>query len=137
MIGRSLAAFRFLGLLAEANEPTDEWRALSDVHDDAYPQMLGRIVRAAYSDIFVDIDPPADGQERIRAAFQKFQPKSQIDRMASLPSPQRGSGHLCGDNYLKLRWAPIQAALPSSAHSARPAGGRPRTAPAPPSGPRR
>lgn len=85
MIGRSLAAFRFLGLLAEANEPTDEWRALSDVHDDAYPQMLGRIVRAAYSDIFVDIDPPADGQERIRAAFQKFQPKSQI-RQSGLTS---------------------------------------------------
>ncbi|MCO5202267.1 MAG: DUF5343 domain-containing protein [Chloroflexi bacterium] len=85
MIGRSLAAFRFLGLLAEANEPTDEWRALSDVHDDAYPEMLERIVRAAYSDIFVDIDPPADGQERIRAAFQKFQPKSQI-RQSGLTS---------------------------------------------------
>lgn len=37
--------------------------------------MLGRIVRAAYSDIFVDIDPSADGQERIRAAFQELQPK--------------------------------------------------------------
>lgn len=84
MVGRTLAALRFLGLLTEANEPTAEWRALTDVSPDVFPQLLAGLVRAAYADVFALVDPSTDGQERIRSAFQQFQPKSQIDRMVSL-----------------------------------------------------
>ncbi|MBI2764314.1 MAG: DUF5343 domain-containing protein [Chloroflexi bacterium] len=84
MISRTVAAFRFLGLLNEANEPTDEWRALNDMDDSNYPDMLARILRAAYAETFAEIDPTTDPQPRIRSHFQKYQPKSQIDRMVTL-----------------------------------------------------
>lgn len=84
MVSRTLAALRFLGLLTEANEPTAEWRALTDVSPETFPQLLAGLVRAAYADVFALVDPAVDSQERVRSAFQQFQPKSQIDRMVSL-----------------------------------------------------
>jgi Family of unknown function (DUF5343) len=84
MIGRTLGALRFLGLLTPANEPTDEWRALSNLDDAAFREFLGKIVRAAFRDVFALFDPETDGQDRIRNFFQQYQPKSQIDRMVTL-----------------------------------------------------
>lgn len=100
MMSRTLAALRFLGLLNEANEPTDEWRALSDVDDQAFPEFLGRLVRAAYSEVFAMVDPAMDGQDRIRNMFQQYQPKSQIDRMVTLFLG------LCGEAGIPTRDAP-------------------------------
>jgi hypothetical protein len=84
MISRTLVTFKFLGLLNEASEPTELWKALNDVDEGSYPEMLSRIIRAAYADTFEHIDPSTDSQDRIRAFFQQYQPKSQIDRMVTL-----------------------------------------------------
>jgi len=84
MVGRTHAALRFLGLLTDANEPTDDWRQLADADETSFPAALGAAVRMAYRDIFALVDPASDGQERVKSAFQPFQPKSQIDRMVTL-----------------------------------------------------
>lgn len=121
MIGRTLSALRFLGLLNEANEPTAEWRALADVDDNGFPQLLGSLVRAAYSDVFALIDPASDTQDRVRSAFQQFQPKSQIDRMVTLFLA------LCQEAGIPTRDAPKRR--PTRAQQDEESKGRVRSAP--------
>lgn len=84
MVGRTVAALKFLGLLNDADEPTDEWRALCAVEESSFPAQLEHSVRAAYADIFKVIDPRTDTWERVKSAFQPYSPKSQIDQMVTL-----------------------------------------------------
>ena len=83
-VSRTLDALQFLGLLNKANEPTDKWHALADATPEEFPGLLGRLVQAAYADSLEYVDPSTDPYPRIEAAFQRFNPKSQHKRMATL-----------------------------------------------------
>lgn len=82
-ISRTYAALRFLGLLSDANEPTDAWRALANSPPDDYQAQLAALLRSAYADVFSRVDPAEDSQQQVRQAFQPYEPKSQLDRMVS------------------------------------------------------
>jgi hypothetical protein len=82
-ISRTRAALRFLGLIAEDETPTDEWRALCAAPDDEYRAQLADLLRKAYADVFGRIDPATGTQGRIVQAFQPFEPRSQIIRMVT------------------------------------------------------
>ena len=83
-VGRTAFSLRFLGLLSDASEPTDEWKMLVSLGDTEFTEQLGRIVRNAYVDVFKRFKPESDGQEQAVTAFRPYGPKSQIPRMVSL-----------------------------------------------------
>jgi hypothetical protein len=82
--GRLLEALRFLRLVDEAGHPTDALRAISRAPDDELRDLLAAAVRDAYADDFARVDPAQDAQPRIIAAFRRYQPRSQTDRMVML-----------------------------------------------------
>lgn len=84
MIHRTVFALRFLSLLDDSNQPTGAWRSLCSTGDEEYPSTLLALVRTAYADVFRRIDPETDGMDRVKSAFQAYDPKSQIDRMVVL-----------------------------------------------------
>jgi Family of unknown function (DUF5343) len=83
-LGRTFGALQFLGLIDADKEITDSWRTLSAADDEEFKEHLGSIVRNAYADIFTRVQPETDSQSTVLQAFQRYEPKSQISRMATL-----------------------------------------------------
>jgi len=83
-VARTLMALRFLRLVADSNEPTDELRSLARSTDEEYRDLLAGIVRSAYRDVFDGVDPAQATQDAVINAFRRFEPASQHYRMAVL-----------------------------------------------------
>lgn len=81
---RVAATLRFLGLTDEAARPTDRLRAMARADDDEFREMLAAVLREAYAPDFARVDPAEDTQARIVSAFQRYQPRSQTERMVML-----------------------------------------------------
>ena len=45
---------------------------------------MAEVVRAAYQEVFIFVDPESDTEERIRDAFRVYEPLGQLNRMVSL-----------------------------------------------------
>jgi hypothetical protein len=82
--GRVLEALRFLGFIGEDYRPTDVLRAYAGAPDDEVRDLLAAAIRDAYSDDFGRVNPAEDTQARIIAAFRRYQPRSQTNRMVML-----------------------------------------------------
>lgn len=78
---RTLLALRFLGLITEAYEPSPALRSIATSTDEEYMSTLADLIREAYADVFVSIDPAQDSQLDIVNFFRRFTPASQRDRM--------------------------------------------------------
>lgn len=78
---RTLFALRFLGLLTEANEPSQALRSIHTSTDEEYRTILTGLIRQAYAEVFNVIDPSEDTQERILNVFRRYAPASQRSRM--------------------------------------------------------
>ena len=83
-VARALMALRFLRLVADSDEPTDELRSLARSTDEEYRDLLAGVVRGAYRDVFDVVDPAQDTQDAVINAFRRFEPASQHYRMAVL-----------------------------------------------------
>ncbi len=83
-MGRVAATLRFLGLVDDASRPTDRLRAMARADDDEYRELLAAVVRDAYAADFERVDPSQDPQPRIISAFQRYEPRSQTERMVML-----------------------------------------------------
>jgi len=82
-IGRTYFALQFLGFL-DGKEPTDRWRTLCAVGDEQeFQALLAEAVRAAYADVLANANPSTDNVGQMRAAFQPYEPKSQVNRMVT------------------------------------------------------
>jgi hypothetical protein len=82
--GRVLDALRFLRFIDEIGRPTDVLRALAGAPDDEVQDLLAAALRDAYAEDFNRVNPSQDPQARIVAAFRRYQPRSQTDRMVML-----------------------------------------------------
>src|SRR3954447_670157 len=51
-VSRTLVALKFLGLVNEANEPTDWWRRLCAATDEEYRAQLADLLRKAFAEVF-------------------------------------------------------------------------------------
>jgi len=80
-VGRTLFAIRFLGLIDDADEPTQALRSIHTSTDEEYKTNLGGLIRKAYGEVFEVINPAEDGQERILNVFRRYTPASQRNRM--------------------------------------------------------
>lgn len=78
---RTLFAFRFLGLITPANEPTSALRSIANSTDEEYRSTLSDLIREAYAEVFVVIDPAQDDQLRVENVFRRYTPASQRSRM--------------------------------------------------------
>ena len=76
-------ALKFLGMVTDKGQPTQEWKTLCAATDEDYVTQLAAMVRHAYAEVFQRVNPATDPQEIVRQAFQPYTPKSQIDRMVT------------------------------------------------------
>lgn len=80
-ITRTLFATRFLGLINEANEPTEQLKSIHTSTAEEYQKILSGLIRESYKDIFNVVDPSKDSQDRILNIFRRYKPASQRNRM--------------------------------------------------------
>lgn len=82
--GRVIAALRFLGLLDESGNRTELADRLSRVKSEEYPVVLAEVLQAAYSEVFVNLDPGTASEVDLHDAFRGFDPAKQRSRMVTL-----------------------------------------------------
>ena len=80
---RTLFGLRFLGLISEANEPSSALRSIATSTDEEYMSTMAELIRCAYTEVFVSIDPSQDSQANIVNFFRRYTPASQRERMVT------------------------------------------------------
>ncbi len=80
-VNRALFAMRFLGLVSEADEPTEALRTINSSTDEEYQAALAGLIREAYVEVFNAVEPAAETQDRILNVFRRYTPASQRSRM--------------------------------------------------------
>ena len=84
VFGRVRQALQFLNLTRQDNTPTEILRAMSKAPEQEYRQLLESMVREAYAEDFVAIEPSQDSQGQIFERFRRYEPRSQTNRMVML-----------------------------------------------------
>jgi hypothetical protein len=78
---RTIAALKFLGIVDDNGKFLDR---LSKASTEEYPDVLGDIVRDAYSNIFTITEPSTATEVQISDAFRGYDPEKQRSRMVQL-----------------------------------------------------
>mgnify|MGYP002377266869 CR=1 FL=1 len=81
---RVIATLKFLGLLDETGNMTEEAKKLSRAKTDEYPSVLAEIIQDAYKQVLAHLDPITASEIEFKDAFRGFQPAKQRDRMVAL-----------------------------------------------------
>ena len=81
---RTLQTLRFLNLIDEEGYHTPNFELLGNAPSDEYPEVLGQILRDAYKNVFMVLDPATASHEQLQNAFRYYQPRAQRQRMISL-----------------------------------------------------
>lgn len=81
---RTMRALRFLGLVDDDGSYTAEFARLCRANTGEYPQILGEILRLAYKDIFIIVDPINTNLTELNDAFRHCKPQAQRRRMVRL-----------------------------------------------------
>lgn len=129
-LSRTLFGLRFLRLIDEAGQATQALRSIHTATDEEYRDILGTLVRTAYADVFEQMNPAEDSQDRIVNFFRRYSPASQRSRMVifflglcreagipTLDSPRaRQTG--AGTPRASTRSAPTRATKPPRGGSA-------------------
>lgn len=81
---RVLRTLHFLGLIDEEGRRTQMFDRLGRAPSSEYPELLGQILKDAYSDVFTIVDPADATDIEINDAFRHYEPQAQRSRMISL-----------------------------------------------------
>jgi Family of unknown function (DUF5343) len=81
---RVLRALRFLGLLDVDGRRTPEFDRLARASSVEYPQLLAEVLREAYRDVFIIVDPTETNATELDDAFRHYEPQAQRERMVRL-----------------------------------------------------
>jgi hypothetical protein len=82
--GRTLRTLRFLGLVDDEGHCTALFEGLGRASTSEYPEVFGNILREAYEDIFVIVDPADTNPTQLEDAFRHYEPQAQRERMVRL-----------------------------------------------------
>jgi Family of unknown function (DUF5343) len=77
-------ALRFVGLVDNDGRRTPHFDRLCRASTTEYPQILSEILRMAYKDIFVIVDPNNTNLTELHDAFRYYSPQAQRRRMVRL-----------------------------------------------------
>lgn len=80
-VHRTLFALKFLNLVNEANEPSQDLKSIHVSPDEDYRAILAGLIQKAYKDVFSVVDPSQDTQDKISNVFRRYTPASQRSRM--------------------------------------------------------
>lgn len=83
-IPRTLQALRFLNLVDEEGRQTKAFNRIARASTSEYPEILGEIIKEAYSGVFTIIDPAEATDTEFVDAFRFYQPQAQRNRMILL-----------------------------------------------------
>jgi hypothetical protein len=83
-VTRTIAALKFLGLIDEENHRTETFNRLGRASTAEYPELLGEILKTAYSAVFAIVDPSEANDLQLHDAFRGYVPQAQRDRMIAL-----------------------------------------------------
>ena len=81
---RTLQALKFLKLVDEEGHRTSMFDRLGRVPTNEYAETFGEIVKDAYNDVFVIVDPAEATDVEINDAFRYYYPQAQRSRMVVL-----------------------------------------------------
>jgi hypothetical protein len=81
---RTMQALKFLKLVDEEGYRTQTFDRLGRVPTIEYAEVFGEIIKEAYKDVFVIIDPADSNDVEINDAFRYYQPQAQRGRMVTL-----------------------------------------------------
>lgn len=122
VFGRVRQALQFLSLTRGDSTPTDLLRAMSKAPEQEYRQLLESMVREAFADDFIGIDPVQDSQVQVFESFRKYEPRSQTNRMVMLFLG------LCREAGIPVKDAPRERKMTTPpAARARPANAAPKS----------
>lgn len=80
---RNLHALRYLRLIDDGARPSEIAQRLRIASAEAYPAILGAVVRTAYAEVWATRDPANDDRERLADAFRHLSPAAQRSRMVA------------------------------------------------------
>jgi hypothetical protein len=81
---RTIRTLKFLKLLDEEGYMTPTFKQLRNASPDAYPGVLQEVLRDAYKDMFIALDPAKATDQQYINAFHNCEPRAQRDRMIIL-----------------------------------------------------
>ena len=81
---RTLQALKFLKLVDEEGHRTQTFDRIARVPTNEYAEVFGEIVKDAYKDVFVIVDPAEATDIEINDAFRYYHPQAQRSRMVVL-----------------------------------------------------
>ena len=81
---RTLQALKFLKLVDEEGHRTQTFDRLARVPTNEYAEVFGEIIKDAYKDVFVIVDPTNATDIEINDAFRHYRPPTQRARMIAL-----------------------------------------------------
>lgn len=81
---RTVAAFKFLGLVDEDGQRTALMDGLGKASTEEYPEALAEIVKSAYAYVFSIHDPSTASEIQLADAFRHYSPEKQRNRMVTL-----------------------------------------------------
>ena len=81
---RTLQALKFLKLVDEEGHRTQTFDRIARVPTNEYKEVFGEIIKDAYKDVFVIVDPSEATDIEINDAFRYYHPQRQRSRMVVL-----------------------------------------------------
>lgn len=81
---RGTMILKYLGIIDGVGRFTDKYFLLRQANDNEYPNVLGSLVREAYSVIFSRIDLETASSDKIQEAFFDYMPSNQMSRIVGL-----------------------------------------------------
>jgi hypothetical protein len=81
---RTLRALRIFDLITDDGTPTDAFKELQRASDEEFRGRLEQVIRTAYGEVFEVVDPATASDSALDAAFRRYTPQPQRDKMIAL-----------------------------------------------------
>lgn len=103
MVSTTMRSLKFLGFVDDNGKQLPALHQLSIATSDDYQEVLGGIVKSAYSDVFRIVDPAKHDFEKVSDAFRPYSPQKQRLKMVRLFLGLCGEAGLAEEQPIRRR----------------------------------